>query len=99
MWSYSISHSNRRQHCCLQALSAEIVQHDVIALNALIKQHLNDKGVHNRWVTQIILAVLRRWMVFQVIIQKDIMDKPDRPPSSYLQVTGQRAPKSRLNWD
>ena len=49
-------------------LSTEIVQHDTVALDAQLHEHVDDGCVHHRGAAHIVLAVLGSGMLLQIFL-------------------------------
>src|SRR5690606_8129798 len=73
------SNANRaRRPWCGSAMkrsATEVVQHDVVTLDAKILKHLDHRSVHHRRPAHVVLAVLRCRMVLQVLLVQHVMDK------------------------
>src|SRR6056297_4314185 len=55
--------------------AAEIVEHDVLALDPEVLQHLDHGRVHHGRPAQVVLAVLGGRMVLQVLLVEHLVDE------------------------
>ena len=53
----------------------KVVKQDVLTLDAEIVKKPHDRGVHHRWAAEIIFAIFRGWMIFQILLEEDFMNK------------------------
>ena len=64
--------------------SAEVVQHDVLALHPEREQHVDHGPRHRARSAQVVLDVLRRRVVLQVPVVQHLMDESDRSGPAVL---------------
>ena len=57
------------------SLTAEIIEHDVGALDTQILQHVDHGRIHHRRSAQVVLAILWRGMILQVVVVQHLMDE------------------------
>src|SRR5690606_9262374 len=73
------SNANRaRRPWCGSAMkrsATEVVQHDVVTLDAKILKHLDHRSVHHRRPAHVELTVFRRRMILEVLLVQHVMDK------------------------
>jgi len=53
----------------MNELSAEIVQHDTVALDAQLHEHVDDGCVHHRGTAHVVLAVLGSGVLLQILFE------------------------------
>ena len=76
-------------------LAAEVVERDVFRFDTKVFTHLRDALVHDRRTTEVVLDIFRSRMIFQVIVNHDLVDK------AYIAVPivfGKRFGQSDVNW-
>ena len=59
----------------LSGSTTEVIKHDVFAVNAEIKQHVDHRLVHDRRTAHIIFAVFRSFMVTQILFIQHIVNE------------------------
>jgi hypothetical protein len=56
-------------------LASKVVEKDILLLDAQFIEHVDQRCVHHRWTAKIILAILRCWMIFQIVLKQDLVDE------------------------
>ena len=56
-------------------LPTEVIQENILALNAQVDEHVDTGLVHHGWPTHIELAIFRRWMVLQVLLIQHVVNE------------------------
>ena len=65
--------------CAPRDLASEVVEEDILFFNSEIGEHLDDRFVHHGRATDVVLAVFRRRVIFQVIVVENLMNEPGEP--------------------
>src|SRR5690554_6271 len=58
--------------------AAEVIEQDVLRLHTQVLKHLDDRGVHHRRSTHVVLAILRSRMILEVVLVEHVMDEAGR---------------------
>ena len=66
----------RRRRLTGQSVStAEVVEHDVFGFDPQIEEHVDAGLIHHGRPAHVVLAVLRRRVVFEVVVVKDLVNE------------------------
>ena len=59
-----------------QGLTAKVIKCDAFRFHAQVVQHSENRRIHHRWTTNVVLDVLGGHVVLQVVVQQHLVDEP-----------------------
>ena len=77
-WPEDLATGERRCHD-RGVSAAEVVEHDVLWLDTQIEEHVHDRDIHHGRTTHVELAILWGWVLIEVIVEQDLVDKARIP--------------------